>query len=223
MIGKGGMPSRGHRCSAAVAVTMPSGLGELRVRGVVLLVVSMLAACVQAVPKKSVTVCDGDGCAQRSLDYSAPASARDAASEEAEQQLAALEQIAEQDPRAAYDLGLRLFRGDGVPRNSYQSLVWMRSAGERGDLEAQKALGRLYLTGLEEMGSDPAEAEKWLLIAASRGDEESRSLLEQATAAKLSEQAWYQWRKRWQPIFYRYWHYDYRYRTYWRNGYWAYY
>jgi TPR repeat protein len=87
----------------------------------------------------------------------------------------------EKDPRAAYDLGLRYFRGDGVRQDSYQALKWMRDAAERGYLKAQTAVGRLYLMGLEEMGSDPAEAEKWLSIAAGRGDKEAKTLLAQAT------------------------------------------
>ncbi|MCK5437659.1 MAG: sel1 repeat family protein, partial [Desulfobulbaceae bacterium] len=89
-----------------------------------------------------------------------------------EGRIPALEALAQQDPRAAYDLGLRFFRGDGVRQDSYQAIQWMRNAAERGDIDAQKALGRLYLTGLEEMGSDPQEAEKWLRIAAGRGDKE---------------------------------------------------
>jgi len=56
----------------------------------------------------------------------------------------------------------------------------MRDAAERGDLGAQKAVGRLYPTGLEEMGSDPREAEKSLSIAAGRGDTEAATLLVEA-------------------------------------------
>jgi hypothetical protein len=57
---------------------------------------------------------------------------------------------------------MRLLRGDGVERNSYQAIEWMRKAGDGGHLPAQVALGRMYLTGVEEMGADPAEAEAWL-------------------------------------------------------------
>jgi hypothetical protein len=35
----------------------------------------------------------------------------------------------------------------------------MRKAGERGNLQAQKAFGGFYLFGLEEVGSDPQGAE----------------------------------------------------------------
>jgi TPR repeat protein len=174
-------------------------------------------------PNRSVVICDDDGCAERSADYAAPEEPKTLEEIEEANRLAALEAKAKDDPAAAYDLGLRYFRGDGVRRNSYKALQWMRDAGDRGDFEAQKALGRFYLTGLEEMGSDPQEAEKWLMIAASRGDEESAELLKGANAAKRSNQAWYQWRAHWQPIFYRYWYRGYPYRYHWRRGYWLYY
>ena len=51
--------------------------------------------------------------------------------------LTALADIARQDPRAAYDLALRYYRGDGVRRDSYQAIRWMREAGDRGVPEAQ--------------------------------------------------------------------------------------
>lgn len=39
-----------------------------------------------------------------------------------------------------------------------------------------------------KMGADPHEAEKWLTIAASRGDKESATLVKQASKAKLANQ-----------------------------------
>lgn len=85
---------------------------------------------------------------------------------------------------------------DGVRQDSYQALNWMREAAEHGNLSAQKALGAFYLFGLEEMGFGPAEAEKWLSIAVSRGDEESKKLLDEARNAKQSEADDYKWRAR---------------------------
>jgi TPR repeat protein len=187
----------------------------------VFLLCIIIASCVQSQQKETVRICDGDGCVDRPRDYASHDPA--AGSTKEAPYISVLKQRAESDARAAYDLGLRYFRGDGVRQDSYQALVWMRQAGELGDLEAQKALGRFYLTGLEEMGSDPQEAEKWLLIAASRGDQESKKLLAEATAAKKSEQAWYKWQTRWRPVFYGYWYRGYVYRTYWRNGYLVYY
>lgn len=132
----------------------------------------------------------------------------------------ALQELAAKDPRAAYDLSLRYFRGDGVAQDSYLALQTMRDAGERGVLEAQKALGQLYMTGLEEMGSDLQEAQKWLSIAASRGDKEASQLLEKVTSARENEEEFYNYRRQLYPYTYRYWYYDSPYKLRWRRGYW---
>jgi len=173
--------------------------------------------------QQTIRICDTNGCVDRPRNYSSGDLAAESADDPDEERIAALQRLAEKDARAAYDLGLRFFRGDGIRQDSYQALVWMRKAAEMGDLQAQKALGRFYLTGLEEMGSDPAEAEKWLSIAASRGDKESRQLLAEASAAKKSEAARVEWANRWRPVFYGYWHSQYPYRSYWRRGVWGFY
>ena len=102
--------------------------------------------------------------------------------EEDDGRMAALEAEAEKNPLAAYDLSLRFFRGDGVPRNTFKAVTWMRRAADKGNMQAQKALGSLYLTGLGEMGADPGEAQIWLSLAAAQGDQESKQLLAQAEA-----------------------------------------
>ena len=167
-----------------------------------------------------VRICDSSGCSDRprsSVNYE---TAKDVTATDG--RIAALEDLAATDDRAAYDLGLRYFRGDGVRQDSYKALQWMRDAAERGNHDAQKAVGRLYLTGLEEMGSDPREAEKWLTIAASRGDREAKKLLAEATELRKNEDAYYRWQSRWRPVFYRYWYTDYPYRWYWRGNRWYY-
>ncbi|MCB1909344.1 MAG: sel1 repeat family protein [Rhodocyclaceae bacterium] len=181
-----------------------------------------LAACVQTPVKETVRICDERGCSDRPRDSVSFDPGEDLDTE-SERRLAALQALARKDPRAAYDLGLRLFRGDGVRQDSYQALRWMRDAAERGDIEAQKAVGRLYLTGLEEMGSDPREAEKWLGIAAGRGDAEAKRLLAEARALKRSEIEYRRWADHWRGIFYGYWYSGYPYRAYWRHGYWYFY
>ena len=70
----------------------------------------------------------------------------------------------------------------------------------------QSRLIGLHLTGVEEMGADPAEAESWLSRAAARGDRESQKLLKEAQAAKQDEQRLYQirdaYRKSWGSWYY---------------------
>lgn len=134
--------------------------------------------------------------------------------------IAKLKELVDSDSRAAFDLGLRYFRGDGIEQNSYQAIEWMRKAGEKGNLNAQAALGRIYLTGLEEMGPDFQEAHKWLLIAASRGDEESGRLLTQAGDGRDDERTYQRLKKDWYMQTYRCWYSKYAYTLYWYDGRW---
>jgi TPR repeat protein len=168
----------------------------------------------------TVRICDTNGCSDQS-----PNTATfqpDAGDPVAEQRAAALIELAKQDPRAAWDLGLRYFRGDGVRKDTYQALKWMRDAGERGVVPAQLAVGRFYLMGLEEMGSDPAEAEAWLSMAASKGNKEAKNLLKKAQAAKNSEQKQYQVREEERKSWSGYWSSGYSYYTTWGPQGWYY-
>lgn len=186
-----------------------------------LLLLAPFAVSAQQVPGQTIRICDDTGCSERPRNSSAPVQA---ANTEEDRRLAALKDAASKDPRAAYDLGLRYFRGDGVHQDSYQALQWMRDAAERGDVTAQLAVGRFYLMGLEEMGSDPAEAEKWLSIAAGRGNKEAKKLLVEARAAKTKSQAEYQrWVDSHRSYWYGYWYNGYAYRSYWRGGVWYFY
>ena len=193
-------------------------------KNIILLTAGLLAGCASTPPPDPniVRLCDSSGCEEvdKSTARFDPSSTVPDADPEG--RIPALEEMARKDPRAAHDLALRLFRGDGVRRNSYEALQWMRDAAERGDLGAQKALGRLYLTGLEEQGSDPREAEKWLTIAAGRGDEEAAELLVEASRGRQNEDAAYKLRTRWRPVFYNSWYSGYRYYSRWRNGVWIY-
>ncbi|MFM0738238.1 sel1 repeat family protein [Paraburkholderia xenovorans] len=183
--------------------------------------VLVLAACAQN-PSASplVRICDEHGCADRPKNQVTREASGTAGQMDSDGRIAALKQAGETNPRAAYDLGLRYFRGDGVPQDSYQALVWMRKAAERGDLQAQKALGSFYLFGLEEMGPDPREAEKWLLLASGRGDQESTKLLAQARADKKADQDYYRWQTETRALYYGYWNSGYPYQGYWRERAW---
>ena len=169
---------------------------------------------------KLVRICDDSGCSDRpanSATFDTPANAPQAPSA----RLQALINKAEQDPRAAYDLGLRYFRGDGVGRDSYKAIEWMRSSGDRGLRDAQLALGKLYLAGLEEMGADPIEAEAWLSKAAAAGSAEAKQLLPQAARAKNDEQADYALREKQRKTWYILWHRSAPYYWGWRGNSWT--
>jgi TPR repeat protein len=194
-------------------------LNSKSVSFITVIITLLLTACAEEPPKPTtMRVCDDRGCADRPLGYTTYDPMSQAPKDDG--RMAALEQMAENDPKAAYDLALRLFRGDGVRQDSYKAIKWMRVAGEAGDFQAQKALGKLYLTGLGEMGSDPGEAEKWLNITASKGDRESETLLKEAQFARQNEQARYQVYDRWRRSIYDSWAIGYRYYWNWGNNGW---
>lgn len=167
----------------------------------------------------TIRMCDDTGCSLRPRGSAAFDPTHDAHPEET-RRLNALIALAEKDPRAAYDLALRFFRGDGVRRDSYQALQWMRDAGDRGVSAAYLALGRWYMMGLEEMGPDPVEAEKWLSLAAAGGDKEADKLLVYARKAQASEHALYQWRQANRQSSEPGWRTDGAYQFYWAPGGW---
>jgi TPR repeat protein len=158
------------------------------VTGWLILALLGMAGCANE-PKPTVTVCKGTECTEQNRGAVTYDPATAVPDPDSGGRIAALEAKAEADPSAAYDLGLRYYRGDGVRQDGYKSLKWMRSAGERGDRQAQAALGRLYFTGLQEMGQDLQEAEFWLTQAADKGDRESAALLAEVRRARADETA----------------------------------
>ena len=68
----------------------------------------------------------------------------------------------------------------------------------------------------------PAEAEKWLSIAAGRGHKEAKKLLAQASTAKKNEVAYRRWVDTQRVYLREYWQSRYTYRWYWNNSGWYY-
>ncbi len=190
-------------------------------KSLVITFVAFATACVtHQSSEETVQICNSAGCVDRPKGYAAPNSPATTNAAEKNPQIEALKKLAAQDPSAAYDLALRFFRADGVRQDSYQAIQWMRDAAERGNLKAQMALGRLYLTGFSEMGADPGEAERWLAITVSRGDKEAANLLKEATKARRSKQARHQWENRWRPNIYNDWYRNYPYNWQWGTNQW---
>lgn len=90
-------------------------------------------------------------------------------------------------PEAQYNLGLMQLRGEGGPRHLFSGLQWLRAAAAGGHLPAQVAVGRIYMTGLDTMGQDLAEARSWLATAAGRGDARARRWLAELDRAEAQE------------------------------------
>jgi TPR repeat protein len=147
----------------------------------------------QVPPQATARLCDTGGCAD--VPRQTNTFQGEPNDPQAERRLQALVELARRDASAAYDLGLRYLRGDGVERNGYRAIEWLRRAGNAGHTEAQYALGRLYLSGFEEMGADPAEAEAWLTHTAAKNYRDARQLLADAQAAKQEQRRQYQARE----------------------------
>ncbi|MDO4232780.1 MAG: tetratricopeptide repeat protein [Lautropia sp.] len=177
--------------------------------------------------EKTVRVCSPEGgCTDKTRDEIRAQRIGDAPTQQELQEdarISSLEEKAADDPRAAFDLALRFFRGDGVRRDSRKAVVWMKKAAEGGSTQAQVALGRLYLSGFEEMGPDPAAAESWLSVAAARGDEEAKKLLTEAQRAKRNEVAWRSWVGAYRSTWLGHWWHGYGYYLYWGGRGWHYY
>lgn len=173
-------------------------------RTVVILTFFAFFGCSQQPVRETVTICDSSGCVEQ--DRNAVTRVDEVADPEMKARIAALEELAANDPQAAYDLGMRYFRGDEIDRNSYQAIQWLRQAADQGDVRAQLALGRLYMTGYEEMGVDLIEADRWLSMAAAQGDSEAAALLEEVAPALEDQRAYDKYRLDWRNRTYRYWY-----------------
>ncbi len=69
-----------------------------------------------------------------------------------------------------HNLGLYLFEGLGGMRDQTEAARWFRAAAERGLVDSQYNLARLFERGAEGVDPNPVEAYQWYLIASRSGD-----------------------------------------------------
>ena len=85
-------------------------------------------------------------------------------------------------------------KGEGVPQDYTEAIVWYRQAAEQGLALAQRNLGEMYASG-RGVPQDNVEAHMWLNLAASRSSGTDREwavtvrddLATRMTPADLSE------------------------------------
>ena len=82
------------------------------------------------------------------------------------------------DARGMHAYGMYLFDGVGGDLNRGEALDWLKRAAERGLVDSQYNVAKLYEVGDDGIPSDPAEAYKWYLIAARAGDGDAQSAVE---------------------------------------------
>lgn len=149
--------------------------------------------------------CDDRGCADRPENQASYA-LRNSGADQGKPRLAALKARAKTEPKAAYDLGPRYFRGDGVRRDSDRARRPSAATCRRGGRSAV-----LPVRPRAEMGSDAREADKWLSIVAGRGENESEERFEQARADKRAHEEDDKRRTQWRDVYDGYWHSGYPY------------
>ena len=80
------------------------------------------------------------------------------------------------DAEAAYMLGRMYAKGEGVPQDYAQAVVWFRKAAGQGNAKGQNALGAMYESGLG-VPQDYAQAVVWIRKAAEQGEAMAQSNL----------------------------------------------
>lgn len=69
---------------------------------------------------------------------------------------------------AQYQLGMRLYRGEGIPQNLSQAISWLYKAAEQNQGDAQYMLGSCYYDG-EGVERELVLAYQWFYLAAAQG------------------------------------------------------
>lgn len=75
-----------------------------------------------------------------------------------------------------------LFDGVGGPKNRPEALSWLNKAADRGLVDSQYNVARLYENGDEGIAVSPTDALKWYLIAARAGDPQAREAVQRLAA-----------------------------------------
>ena len=75
------------------------------------------------------------------------------------------------DPRGMHIYAMELYDGVGGERNRAEAMTWLQRAAERGLVDSQYNVARLYENGDEGIAPNPTEALKWYMIAARGGDQ----------------------------------------------------
>jgi len=85
------------------------------------------------------------------------------------------------DARGMHAYGMYLFDGVGGPRNRPEALTWLTKAADRGLVDSQYNVARIYENGDEGIAPNPTEAFKWYLIAARTGDQQAKASVDRLT------------------------------------------
>jgi localization factor PodJL len=77
------------------------------------------------------------------------------------------------DPQGMHAFGMYLFDGVGGAKNRPEALNWLLKAAEKGLVDSQFNVAKIYENGDEGIAANRTEALKWYMIAARTGDTEA--------------------------------------------------
>jgi localization factor PodJL len=82
------------------------------------------------------------------------------------------------DARGMHAFGMYLFDGVGGPRNRPEALDWLTKAADRGLVDSQYNVARIYENGDEGVAANAIQAYRWYMIAARAGDPQSQAAVD---------------------------------------------
>ncbi|AQR63231.1 hypothetical protein BZG35_17435 [Brevundimonas sp. LM2] len=82
------------------------------------------------------------------------------------------------DAGGMHAYGMYLFDGVGGSRNRGEALSWLKKAADRGLVDSQYNVARLYENGDEGIAPNPVQAYRWYLIAARAGDPQAQTAVD---------------------------------------------
>ncbi|MES2862217.1 MAG: hypothetical protein V4701_12145 [Pseudomonadota bacterium] len=82
------------------------------------------------------------------------------------------------DPRGMHAFGMYLFDGVGGARNRPEALEWLKKAADRGLVDSQYNVARVYENGDEGIAPNPTQAYRWYLIASRAGDPQAQAAVD---------------------------------------------
>lgn len=87
------------------------------------------------------------------------------------------------DARGMHAYGMYLYEGLGGNQDGPGALTWLTRAAEKGLVDSQYNVAKLYETGEQGIGQDLSQAYKWYLIAARAGDGDAQAAVERLRTA----------------------------------------
>ena len=81
-------------------------------------------------------------------------------------------------PQGMHNYAMYLFEGVGGARNRPEALDWLKKAADRGLVDSQYNVARIYENGDEGIAPNPTQSYRWYLIAARAGDPQAQAAVD---------------------------------------------